>query len=611
MKITAMLFPALTVLFFGLTHGDIITGDDLPVYYLEEMVVTANRYPRLLKDISATVSIVTESDIEKLNMRNSTDILATLPGIFVNKTGDFGRADIDIRGIGDRGRSVMVMIDGRPVKMGLYGCTVTHSLPMDNVERIEVVRGPASVLYGSDALGGVINIITKSPQHDFEGDVLASYGNFETYQYRLRAGGKMDRLQFYGTGDYRSSDGYSDNSAYEGKDITGFMGYDINEHIKLNVNVKYFIGYKEEPLRITDPDTIPSNVWNEYERGAVDLTVNSKIKTWQTMFKIYRNQGEHEFSDGWHSKDFTNGVMLQSNIALLTGNELSIGADFRQQGGERPGIDSVPWEKNEYGIFFHDEQVVFGIMILSCGARYNHDDKAGDAISPQVGCVIQPVDGTIIRGAINRGFRSPQINELFLFPSSNADLEPEIVCNYEIGLNQRIMNGLNIEATGFIMEGENIIQTVPNQTPPPLFRFENVGTFQFKGAEFGIIARYKDLMTARIYHSYLDPGEKTTGRPKNKTDIVMALDYSSLGIGLNGQYVTDYFAADSSQNPIDAYLIIDSKISYALPFGLHPYIAVDNILDQNYSTYVNLPSGSAGLYQMAGRNYTVGFNYKF
>ncbi len=609
-KLLVMWFVACTLV-MSAVHGEDVVNDTLPVYYLDEIVVTATRYDMALKDLSATVSVVTESDIDGMNLRNSTDILANLPGVFVHKTGDFGRADVDIRGIGDRGRSVMVLIDGRPVKMGLFGCTVTHSLPMDNVERIEVVRGPASVLYGSDALGGVVNIITKSPQEQIEGDVIASYGSFETQQYRLRTGGKVNRLQFYVTGDYRLSDGYLDNSAYDGKNITGRVGYEIGDYLDAVVTAKYFDGHKEEPLRSTDPDTMSSDVWDDYERAAVDFTVIGKGKRWEMMLKGYRNQGEHEFSDGWHSKDFTNGFMLQTTVDFITGNKLTAGADFRQQGGERIEVDSVPWDKDEYGVFFHDEHMFFDKVIFSFGARYNHDEIAGNVVSPQIGCVIHPVDGTIIRGAINKGFRSPQINELYLFPPSNTDLEPEVVWNYEVGMNQRVIHGLNIEATGFIMEGENLIQTVFNENPPPMYIFDNVGTFEFHGVELGIVAQYQNIVTARIYHSYLDPGEKTTGRPKNKTDLNLRFRYACLDLGLNGQYVTDYFAADSSQSPIEDYLVVNSKISYTLPFGLKPFIAVDNVLDRNYDIYANLPGGSAGLYKMTERNYTLGLSYRF
>ncbi len=591
--------------------GEEAAIDTIGPYYLDEIVVTATRYEMALKDISATVSIVTEEDIDALNLHNSTDALANLPGIFINKTGNFGRADVDIRGIGDSGRSIMVLIDGRPVKMGLFGCTITHSLPMDNVRRIEVIRGPASVLYGSDAFGGVVNIITKKPQEQYEGDVIASLGTFNTQQYRLRIGGNLDKINFYATGDYRISDGHLDNSLYDGKNFTGRWGYKINDNIDAVITGKYFDGYKEEPLRSTDPDTITSDIWNDYERWAVDFTTTGKWQQLDLMVKAYRNFGEHKFSDGWHSRDYTNGFMMQGSAGLLNGNKLTIGGDFRQQGGERVETDSVPWQKYEYGVFFHDEQILFDRIVLTFGVRYNKDEIAGDDICPQVGCVLHPIDGTIIRAAVNKGFRSPQINELYLFPPSNTDLEPEVVWNYEVGLNQRIIQGLNIEAAAFLMKGKNLIGLEQNPEPPPMYLFINTGTFEFRGFEIGLIARFKNILSAEIYHSYLDPQEKTTGRPMNKTDVNVKLSYASFGLGLNGQNVTDYFAADSSQEPIDDYYVFNGKMIYELPFGLQPFFAVDNILDEDYEIYVNLPGGSAGLYKMPGRSYTFGIQWKF
>lgn len=211
----------------------------------------------------------------------------------------------------------MVLIDGRPVKMGLFGCTVTHSLPLDNVERIEVVRGPLSVLYGSDALGGVINIITKKAEKKFEGNLTTSYGTHNNQQYRLMHGGNLDKLDYYLTGDWRLSDGHLPNSVYDGKDLTGRLGYKITNNIGMVFTGKYFDGYKEEPLRATDPDTLVSNTWNDYKRGAIDFSFDGKWGTINGLTKFYRNFGHHEFSDGWQCEDFTNGALVHSSVELF------------------------------------------------------------------------------------------------------------------------------------------------------------------------------------------------------------------------------------------------------------------------------------------------------
>ncbi len=582
--------------------------EETPEYEVPEIVVTATRTEKSVKDLSATVSVITREDIEASNANSCTDILNTLPGLFVQRTGAFGRADVDIRGIGGRGRMVMVLVDGRPVKMGLFGCTVTHSLPLDNVERIEVVRGPASVLYGSDALGGVINIITRRPTKPMEMDYTLSYGTHNTYRHRLRAGGSRGSLNFYATTDKRQSNGHLPNSAYDGSDFTARVGYGIPDDLEAVLTGKYFTGHKEEPLRATDPDTPASETWNDYKRGAVDLTLMGKWEKCDGLLKVYRNFGEHEFSDGWHSKDFTNGVVLNGSGSVFAGNELTLGAEFRQQGGER--VSKGEWDKTEYAVFFHDEQILLEKLILTFGARYNHDEIAGDVLCPQVGLVVHPREGTVLRGAVNKGFRAPQINELYLFPPSNTDLKSEEVWNYEVGLVQRIIEGVSIDLVGYRMKGENLIQKENVPGFPP-FQFQNTGEFKFKGMEIGLRAQISKGLSGRIYYTYLDPGEKTTGRPGDKVDLALRYARDRLAISLSGQYVADYFAGDSRKEPISDYLVANTKLSYEVIPGLGAFLAVNNILDKGYEIYADLSGGAAGLYSMPKRTFAIGMTTKF
>ncbi len=602
---------SLWVLFSLFLLPPVVQGqeEEAPEYELPEIVVTATRTEKSIKDLSATVSVITREDIEASNANSCTDILNTLPGLFVQRTGAFGRADVDIRGIGGRGRKVMVLVDGRPVKMGLFGCTVTHSLPLDNVERIEVVRGPASVLYGSDALGGVINIITRRPTKPMEMDYILSYGTHDTYQHRLRAGGSRGPLNFYATADKRQSDGHLPNSAYDGSDFTARVGYKIADNLETVLTGKYFDGHKEEPLRATDPDTLVSETWNDYERGAVDLTLMGRWERWHGSVKVYRNFGEHEFSpnDGWHSRDFTNGVMLHGSGHLLAGNELTAGAEFRQQGGKKLATAKQPragkWDKTEYAVFFHDEQILLGKLILTFGGRYNHDEVSGGVFCPQAGLVFHLGEGTILRGAVNKGFRSPQINEVYIFAPPNKPreyLKPEVVWNYEAGANQRITEGVYLDIVGFIMKGENLIQ-----------RGQNIGEFEFKGIETGLRTQISKGLSGRIYYTYLDPGEKTTGRPGDKVDLALRYARDRLAISLSGQYITDYFAGDSRKEPISDYLVANTKVSYKVIPGLQAFFAVDNILDKGYEIYADLPGGAAGLYSMPKRTFAIGMTTKF
>lgn len=601
MKITLMTIFSAFILLFGQSLAQ-EKKDTLKVYYLDEIVVTAKRTEAKLKDCSATVSLITKEDIEASNANSCTDLLSFLPGIFIHKTGDFGRADINIRGMGSRGRRILVLIDGKPEKMGLFGCTVTHSLPLDNVEKIEVVRGPNSVLYGSDALGGVVNILTKKPE-ETEIDYTFSYGSFNTYQNRIRSGSKLKDFDFYATADKRKSNGHLPNSSYNGEEYSARIGYQITTETQGVFIGRYFKGFKEEP------SPAPSQNWNDYERSGIDFTLSTQRSGWNGNFKLYHNWGEHILSDGWHSKDFTYGTSFQLNSPWWKTNRIILGSEFRRRGGKELDAEIESWDKDEFSIYVNDEHLFFKRMLLSLGVRYNHDNFSGSFVSSHLGAVFNITPNTIFRSAVNRGFRAPQINELFIFPSSNQNLEPERVSNYEIGLNQRIIEGVNIDIAGYLMKGDNFIQLEKNLTPPPRYIFKNTGDVDFKGVDLGVFLKKEKEISSRIFYSYLNPGEKTQGRPQNKLSSQTRYTTDKFLISINGYYVWDYYSEDSHANPIDDFMVLNFKFSYEITPGIEAFLGCDNLLNENYQIYVDLPSNS-GLYSMPSRGYTLGLTLK-
>ncbi|MDQ1354867.1 MAG: TonB-dependent receptor, partial [Acidobacteriota bacterium] len=321
-------------------------NDDVEYYQVKkvkEVVVTATMTPKALKDCAATVNVVTRADIESVPASNALNILDHTPGIFVNRSGDFGRADVDIRGLGQNCRQVAVLVDGKPEKMGLYGCAVSHAFPLDNVGRIEVVKGPASVLYGGEALGGAINIITRLPEKKFETDITAFYGSFNTQQTNFKHGGNLDKFKYFLTFDRRKSDGHIENADYSGYSLTGTLVYDIMKNTHIRFQGKYFDGLKNEPGTVDNP---VSGFWNDYERGAVDLTLTREGNKNEFSLKIYRNFGKHRFSDGWDSRDHTDGAMALFTTRAIANDELTIGGDIRFFGGKSFGWPKGEWEKN-------------------------------------------------------------------------------------------------------------------------------------------------------------------------------------------------------------------------------------------------------------------------
>lgn len=601
-KLLSVLFLVCGLVFWG-TGGAISSA--LPPIDLGTVVVTPSGSEIPYSDVSASMSIVRKEEIDAYNAKNCTDILNNIPGLFINKTGDYGRADVDIRGIGDRGIKVMVLVDGRPVKMGIFGCTISHSLPLSSVEKIEVYKSPASVLYGSDALGGVVNIITKETEQDFKAEGGFSLGSFNSLKFNADIMGNAQGFNYLFSLNKTDSDGYVDNSSYDAYDILGKFGYKINDKYSMQFISKFFNGLKHEP------SPAPEDSWNDYERGAVDAALKRKTKDLNLSLKAYRNFGWHRFSDGFDSSDYTNGVKADSVVRIKGKTKLYSGMEFRQQSGKinSPEPFSGEWKKNEYSVFIHHQNnMVYDDVIFVLGGRYNIDEVSGESFVSEAGLVWNAADNTSIKLNRSEGFRSPQINELYVYPPSNTELKPEKSVNYNIGVVQRIYNFGSVECSAFYTEGKNLIEKDFSSSP---ILFKNRGSFTFKGAEAGMNLRLLKNLNTGLSYSYLDPGVHTTGKPGNKIDFSAGYSFRKFDINLFGQHVSDYYMSDNSKDKINDYFVADAKIIYRIWNNLNIFTAVDNIFDRDYKVYADLPGGSAGLYQMPGRAFSVGVNAEF
>lgn len=569
----------------------------------EEVVVTATMTRKAVKEIAASVNIIKPGDIESIPASNALNLLTFSPGIFVTKTGDFGRADVQIRGLGERGRKIAVLTDGRPEKMSLFGCLVTHTFPLDNVERIEVVRGPASVLYGSEALGGVVNIMTHMPSRNFEIDLSSSYGSFNTQQFTLKHGGVLGKFSYFLTADRRLSDGHRENSGYSGTSFTGKVQYIMSDHFVTSFQAKYFSGKKFEAGPVNFP---LSDFWNDFERGALDFNLSGNWGSDAFSFKLYRNFGHHQFSDGWHSRDSIFGGILRYTTQRIANNELIIGGDFRFLLGKSYSFPVGDWDKDEVAFFIHDHIVLRDRLILSAGFRLHRDSIYGLEFCPQMGVVFLVSDKSSLKGSISKGFRSPQLNELYMYPPANPNLEPERLWSYEVGFEQGFADKLTVEMTFFLMNGTNLVEQRSNAAPPPLFLFQNTGTYTFRGTEISIRADLLPSLTGQIFYSYLDPGENTRGRPGHKLDFLLRFSRGRFGVSLNSQYVGNYFAGDLSTQPIPDYFLMSTRLKFNVSPAVHLFLDINNVLNEDYLIFVELPGIASGVYPQPGRNFLAG-----
>jgi vitamin B12 transporter len=574
--------------------GIVMDASYIQMYFLEGVVVTASRYADEVSDISSSVSVITEEDIGLLNSYVTPDLLSNIPGVEIMKTGNFGRADVVIRGIGNNGRKLGFLVDGRPEKMAIYGCAVTHTFPLHNVKKIEVVKGPLSSLYGSGAMGGVVNILTRRPSGDNNLNFECDYGSYNTYSLTGSFGESFSKLDFFGTVQKSSSDGYQENSASNTEAYQGGLVYNIDKDWKIENYAKYVETYKNDPATVGDTST--PNGYQDYQRGTFDISVYGEKGEIDFQAKIYRTYGYHQFSDGWESRDRTDGLSSSVMLSLLKGNKTQGGFEFYNQYGN--WISNGEWDRKVYEGFVHAEQKT-PFVNLSGGMRYTYPRDSEGVFSYDGGVVLKYND-TRIRGRIGKGFRLPSFSDLYLFSSSNPSLAAEELMSYEIGLRQKLADIADFDIALYRMNTNNFIRFSPASG-----QFENVDTLSEKGLEVSLGVYPIDWLKLKVFYSYIDRGERTQGVVGEKFSGSITFERNIFEGRLSGRYLKDYYAADNHSEEIPSYYVFDSRLNVKPNDYISLSLGVDNIFDEYYVRYVEVPNAT-GLYSMPGRTFKIG-----
>lgn len=555
-----------------------------------------------------TESVVKETDIENNSKPGMPDLISSVPGVFVSKAGSQIKSDVSIRGVGDSFRQIGLFVDGRPEKMAVYGCGVSQTLLAGNIERIEVVKTPDSVLYGSDGFGGLVHIITKMPINPFEAEVSASYGSYNTQNYFANLGGKTDKLIYQVSANKASSDGHVSNSGYNAIDYYAKFAYKVSDVSEIIVSGKYFNGKENEPKakNISGGTVLPS--WFEYDRGGVDIRYIHDFNNTNMKIMAFGDFGEHKFSDGWHSKDAMYGVFAHFTSRLFENNTLKYGAEYRLSDGKviaGNNTEKGEWKKSEIALFALDEyQINFKTKVFA-GVRYNYDEVSGSAFVPRAGVSYKITEELTGRVVYSRGFRAPYINELYTVPPHNDELEAQYQDSYEIGVNSRYL-GINFDAAGFVINGDNIIQP-PSSMPG---KFSNSGSYVFKGFELSAEKEIVKNLKAFAGYSYLDPGDLTKGIAKSKIDLSADYRIWKISLHVGGMFIFDYYADNDSNVKLEDFNVFNAKIHYNINDNFTLFAAADNFTDQKYNMYM-LSFGKASIYEMPGATYTVGAKCKF
>jgi iron complex outermembrane receptor protein len=595
---------------FSLFAQDKSTIDSVKIYTLDPVTITATQteIPRSL--VSPSISVVSIEDIKANPDKSIFSLISQdVPGVFVTERDVLGfginsaAGQINIRGIGGSpNNDVLVLIDGSPQYMGWYGHPINDSYLATNIERVEVIRGPASMLYGSNAMGGVINIITHTSQQDgTSGDASISYGSYDAEQYGAHIEYQKSGWNILGSFTHEHTDGsrpwseYTANSGY----LKTSYHIDNQYQFSLDGSLTQFETY--DPGMIYSPDT---NNWQHISRGYFGASLEDDFGFSKGGIRIIYNFGHNELSPyynnfSWVSDDHLAAINLYQKFMLFKDNTIAAGIDVQGNGGRASnlftnfGTQSI----QDYAGYISMQQYFLNKLLANAGIRYAYNNYFGDIIVPQAGLNYQLDQVTSFRASVGEGYRAPQIFELFQLSPVDSKLNPEELWNYEVGASHTFGQTAVADIAGFIIDVKNTI----------IDQFYSMQSFNSGGSHYGgIEGSFQWFITNNLKinanYSYTSNAEQTVSVPRHKAYLGADYSLNILTASLSAQYIRSIYGLNNtgSIEKLPDYTNVEAKIGAQITDKVSLLFSARNLLNQSYQTIYGYP--------MPGRTVTINMN---
>lgn len=573
---------------------------------LEPVVITATKIETPQERLGAAVTVITEDEIKTRHYHSLADVLRQVPGVEVQRSGSLGKVtDVRIRGAGDK--QIQVLVDGLRVKRPTTGDFNFSDLALDQVERVEVVRGPQSTLYGADAIGGVVHIITKRGQGPPSATLQLQGGNFETHREQFSLSGGSLPFDYALSASTFKSGGQFKNDDSEQQAVAARLGLTLPRDGRLSLSSRYAKSSTDlpvdrsiatKPFFVLDPDTQQQN-----ELTTLSIQWEQKPVPWY--------EARVSFGQFWNQRGFqdprTPGVDTRQTIDQIntrrreielvnhvhTGkwNTLSVGLEHRDEWGDSRG--NFGKAVTVRSAFFQDELRLFDRLFLSGGVRVEDHEVFGTETTPRAGANYLVKEwGTKLRGSWGEGFRAPTLNDLFFPGFGNESLRPEHSESWDAGIEQKLWaTRIRLGFTYFRNNFEDLIQTV---RVGGVARAENVGRARTEGFEFSSEAEALDNLLLALNYTFTDPQDLTNDRPlrrfaRHRWNFDVTWEpVRTLNLFLQAHVVSSQFeGTDRPRNPgyhrLDAggtYRLVDKQGAFP---ALDLTLRVQNLTDERYS----------------------------
>lgn len=597
-------------------------------YKINEVVVTGTRSATDVRHLSQTVSVVGRDKIEQTMQPSLLPVITEqVPGLFTTSRGVMGygvsggaAGGISLRGLSGGSARLMVLIDGHPQYAGIFGHPIADAYQTLLADKVEVLRGPASVLYGSNAMGGVVNIVTRKMHEDgVKTNLHTGYGSYNTLETEFTNRVSKGRFSSVVSGSYNRTDGHRENMSFEQYGGYAKLGYELtgNWNTYADVNVTHFNASYPGPVSapLLEGD-------QRITRGVTSFALENHYERTAGALSFFYNWGKHWINDGYtpgrgespqdgrfNSRDDMMGVSLYQSVQLFSGNRITLGADWFRYGGEawteyvkgeRNGTrrDLVDKHENEVAGYVDFRQDIGTWLTFNAGLRADHHSRVGTEWVPQAGFAFHLPHAMELKASATKGFRYPILREMYMFPPQNPDLKPESMWNYELAFSGRLLNSFSYGVNLFYIDGKNLIMTMPNPNGSGMLN-QNSGKIDNKGFELQAAYRVNRLWSVDANYSYLHMENPVVAAPKHKLYAGTTFSKGRLNVSTGLQYIAGLYTT-ISPDTTEEFVLWNVRASFHTTKWLDIWARGENLLAQKYEINAGYPMPRATV--MCGLN---------
>ncbi len=600
--------PLVPLLALGLVPPPAGAADG-QVYRTEEIVVTATRTPRTEGEVGGSIAVLDRDDLAGAASPDISTVLDLAPSVFVNSTGvPMGVATASIRG--SLSTQVLVLLDGVRLADGQSSFFNLNDLPvpLERVERVEIVPVPASALYGADAMGGVVNIITRPPVEEGRFSFTQGAGSFQ--ELRSAAGAQWGKGGFAlrADGIIRSGDGHRENADYDAENFSTALRY-AGGPLTLDIAADYLAreggtpGHVEFPTpeaRQEDEKSFFRAAASWQPGGALDLRA-----------AVFYDSQKRDYEDPTFGEDSRHdnrkgGIDLQGNLDAGRWGLWSLGGEWT--GDDIESTDSGDHDTGRWAIFLQDE-AGWGPWTLIGTARYDEHSVYGSEFNPRVALQRTFTRGWRLWASASRGYRAPNFDDLYWsggFGEGNPGLQPETSWNYELGTGRR-GDGVRFSLAAFWRDVEDLIQWT-DRDGDYTYSPENVASARIRGVEAEAELRLLEWLTAPLSYQYVDgedsdSGEELAGQVRHLARASLRARFGRWTAALEGSYTDRNPTAqgrDLSFGVAAATVVWNGSLG---AFPLKASARVDNLLDEDYEKVDGFPMPGRNVYAELGLSF--------